>query len=221
MTKLLLLGFTFLLFTSFMPPKESFEGIITYKITCVPKPGSEDFGKHQGDKLGKILKLTLFKNGNFKREFPNSSMLFGIDFHIYTQATNVLYTKMRGNDTIKASDCSKNSLIQKEETEKPEELINGVTCKSYFISGGDSRSKQPTALQYFYPTNKEFIDWKLYTNYNDQFYNKVVFKMQAPFYKLIVDLTKYTLTYELEKIEPKKLSADLLKFPAGKPVKEL
>ena len=219
--KFLLVTTAFFLFTSFMPPKESFEGIITYKISCVPKPGSEEFGKHQGDKFGKSLKLTLFKNGNFKREFLNSSLLFGIDFHIYTQATNALYTKMRSNDTIKASDCSKNPLIQKEETDKQEEIINGVNCKSYFISGADSRSRQPMALHYFYPVDKEFIDWKLYSNYNDLFYNKVVFKMQAPFYKLIVEYTKYTLTYELEKIEAKKLSPDLLKFPAGKPVKEL
>lgn len=204
-----------------MPPKESFEGIITYKITCVSKPGSEEYAKHHGDKLGKSLKLTVFKNGNFKREYSSSSLLFGTDFHIYMQASNVLYTKLRSNDTIKASDCSKNSLIQKEETEKAEEIINGVNCKSYYISGGDSRSKQPTALHYFYPVDKEFIDWKLYANFNDLFYNKVVFKMQAPFYKLIVDLSKYTLTYEIEKIEAKKLSPDLLKFPAGKPVKEL
>ncbi|MEO6305269.1 MAG: hypothetical protein ABIP51_19065, partial [Bacteroidia bacterium] len=117
--------------------------------------------------------------------------------------------------------CSKNTLIQKEETERPNETINGVNCKSYYISGGDSRSKQPTNLQYFYPVDKEFIDWKLYSNFNDLFYNKVVFKMQAPFYKLIMELSKYTLTFELEKIELKKLTEDLIKFPHGKPVKEL
>ena len=45
--------------------------------------------------------------------------------------------------------------------------------------------------------------------------------MQAPFYKLIMELTKYSITFELEKIEAKKLTEDLLQFPKGKPVKEL
>ena len=84
-------------------------------------------------------------------------------------------------------DCSKNTLIQKEETEKPGEIINGVSCKSYYISGGDAKSRQPPNLQFFYPVDKEFIDWKLYANFNDLFYNKVVFKMQAPFYKLMAN----------------------------------
>ena len=52
-------------------------------------------------------------------------------------------------------------------------------------------------------------------------YNKVVFKMQAPFYKLVMELTKYTITFELDKIEAKKLTEDLIQFPKGKPVKEL
>ncbi len=204
-----------------MPPKESFEGIITYKIVFTSKPGNEEYTKHQSQKYGTSLKLTQYKNGNFKREYPSSGLIFGIDFNIYMQSVNRLYTKIRNSDTIKASDCSKNTLIQKEETDKPDETIKGVVCRSYYISGGDARSKQPTSLQYFYPTDKEFVDWKLYANFNDLFYNKVVFKMQAPFYKLIMELSKYTITFELEKIEAKKLTEDPLKFPAGKPVKEL
>ncbi|MDP1800638.1 MAG: hypothetical protein Q8L81_04755 [Bacteroidota bacterium] len=221
MTKLIPFLLTFFLFTSFHPPKENFEGIITYKITFVSKPGNEEYTKHQSQKYGNTLTLTQYKNGNFKREYPSSGMIFGVDFNIYMQSLNRLYTKMRNNDTIKASDCSKNTLIQKEETEKPGETIHGVACKSYYISGGDAKSRQPTTLHYFYPTNKEFIDWKLYANFNDLFYNKVVFKMQAPFYKLVMELTKYTITFELEKIEAKKLSEGLLQFPKGKPVKEL
>lgn len=221
MAKLTLLVLTFFLFTSFMLPKESFEGIISYKIAFTSKPGNEEYTKHQSQKFGNSLKLTLYKNGNFKREYPSSGIIFGVDFNIFMQSLNRLYTKNRNNDTIKASDCSKNTLIQKEETEKPGETINGVSCKSYYISGGDAKSRQPTNLQYFYPVDKEFIDWKLYANFNDLFYNKVVFKMQAPFYKLIVEHTKYTITFDLEKIETKKLSEDLLKFPKGKPVREL
>lgn len=223
MTRIVFIALLFLLFTSFMPPKEkeSFEGVITYKISFVPKPGNEEYTKHQSQKFGKSLILSLYKNGNFKRDYPFSGMLFGTEFSIYTQSLNRLYTKMRTNDTIKASDCAKNTLIQKEETDREDEIINGVTCKSYFISGGDARSKQPTSLHYFYPVNKEFIDWKLYTNFNDLFYNKVVFKMQAPFYKLVMDNTKYSIVFELEKIEPKKLPINILNFPKGKPVKEL
>ncbi|MBL7909597.1 MAG: hypothetical protein JNJ41_00915 [Bacteroidia bacterium] len=221
MPKLITVVLVFLLFTSFNLPKENFEGIITYKITFTPKPGNEEYTKHQSQKYGTTLKLTNFKNGNFKREYPSSGLIFGIDFNIYMQTLNRMYTKMRNNDTIKASDCSKNTLIQKEESEKPGETVHGVACKSYYISGGDAKSRQPTGLHYFYPTDKEFIDWKLYSNFNDLFYNKVVFKMQAPFYKLVMELTKYTITFEVEKIEAKKLTEDLIQFPKGKPVKEL
>ncbi len=223
MIRIVFATLVFLLFTSFMPPKEkeSFEGVITYKITFVPKPGNEEYTKHQSQKFGKTLILSVYRNGNFKREYPFSGMLFGTDFSIYMQQLNRLYTKMRNNDTIKASDCSKNTLIQKEETEKEDEIINGVNCKSYFIAGGDARSKQPTSLHYFYPVGKEFIDWKLYANFNDMFYNKVVFKMQAPYYKLIMESMKYSIVFELEKIEAKKLTPDVLNFPKGKPVKEL
>ncbi|MBA3680724.1 MAG: hypothetical protein H0W73_06110 [Bacteroidetes bacterium] len=223
MIRILFTTLIFLTFTSFMPPKEkeSFEGIITYKITFIPKPGNEEYTKHQSQKFGKSLILSVYKNGNFKREYPFSGMLFGTDFSIYMQQLNRLYTKMRNNDTIKASDCAKNTLIQKEETEKEDAIINGVACKSYFISGGDARSKQPTSLHYFYPVGKEYIDWKLYANFNDMFYNKLVLKMQAPYYKLIMESIKYSVVYELEKIEPKKLTPDVINFPKGKPVKEL
>lgn len=220
-TRLLVLCIVFFLFTGLTHPKESFEGVITYKITFTPKPGNDEFTKHQSQKFGPSLKLYLFKNGNFKREYPNSGLFFGVDFSVYMQSVNRLYTKMRANDTIKASDCAKNSLIQKEEFEKPGETIKGVVCKSYYISGADARSKQPTSLHYFYPVDKEFIDWKLFANYNDFFYNKMIFKMNAPYYKLIMEFGKYFVTYDIEKIEAKKLSEDVLKFPHGKPVREL
>ena len=102
---------------------------------------------------------------------------------------------------IFVSNCIKNSLKLNEEKDLPSEEIYGQTCKSYFISGIEPISGQTVSLTYFYPTDKEYINPALYKNYKDFFYNKVIDKLKSPFYKLIIDMGNYKVTFEVEKIE--------------------
>ena len=44
--------------------------------------------------------------------------------------------------------------------------------------------------------------------------------MKAPFYKLIMDMGKYTVTFEIERIEKSNVSSDITNLPKNIPIKE-
>ncbi len=200
--------------------RDTFEGTITYKITITPKTDDENYNDYQKQKYGDKLKLTIAKNGSFKRDFLTSGQK-GFDFFTYNTSTNKCFTKWRNIDTAYSSSCDENSLTLLSEKDLPSENIYGQLCEGYFISGIDPRGGQPVSLTYFYPEDKEYINPTPYKNYKDFFYNKVIEKMKAPFYKLIMDMGKYTVTFEIEKIESIEVSPDIINLPKNIPIKEI
>ena len=203
---------------SFSPDNESFEGVISYKISFTPKSDNEVYNNYQKQKYGEKLNVYISRNGNFKREFLSSGER-GFDFFIYDASLNKGYTKWRNIDTIYSSDAFKSGLIFINEKDLTSQEINGQTCRGYFISGIDSKGGQPVSLTYYYPEGREFLDPKLYEKYNDFFYNRVIEKMQSPFYKLIMDLGTFTVTYEIESIKSQKLDSNLFSLPKNIPRK--
>jgi hypothetical protein len=199
--------------------QETFEGIITYKISVTTKTDNINYNEYQIQKYGDKLKVYITKDGSFKREFLTSGQK-GFVFFTYNALTNTCYTKWRNIDTIYSSICSINSLSFKEEKDLTNETILGQSCKGYYISGIEPKSNQIVSLSYFYPTENQYINPTLYKNYNDFFYNKVMEKIQAPFYKLKMDMGKYIVNFEIEKIENEVINSDIIELPKNIPVKK-
>jgi hypothetical protein len=200
--------------------QETFEGTITYNISVTTNTDNLTYNDYQKQKYGNKLKICISKDVSFKREFLTSG-LKGFMFFSYDALTNIGFTKWKNIDTIYSSICSDNSLTLLEEKELAEENLLGQSCKGYFISGLDRKGGQLVSLTYFYPLNKEYINPKLYKNYKDFFYNKIIEKTQAPFYKLIMNMGNYIVTYEIEKIENGIVSSEILNLPANIPIKDI
>lgn len=215
MAKQLLIISCIFLFTCSMRTntKESFEGVLTYKITFTPKSTNEKYNEYQRKKYGDTLNLYISENGAFRREYPTSGEM-GFDYYIYSAQENKAYLKWRNQDTLTPFDCSKNTLKLKSETEKPVQTIHGAACKGYCITLVDSNGRPPqvATLTYYYPSNKEYIDPSIYKNHNEFFYNKIMNKIQAPYYKYILDMGRYEIEFELVKIEKKKLDEGMFKI---------
>jgi hypothetical protein len=198
----------------------SFEGIVTYKATVLTNTDNPDYNSYQKQKYGDLVKHSIAKNGSFKREYPHSGAR-GFDFFIYNALTNKAFVKWRNIDTIFATSCAENSLTFISEGTLPAENVIGQLCEGYFIKGIDLKGKQPVSLSYFFPKNKEYINPSLYKRFKEFFYNKVIEKMQAPFYKLIMDMGRYSVTFEVEQIKPGEISTDVVHLPHDFPVKEM
>ncbi len=200
--------------------QETFEGTITYKITVATNTDNVTYNDYQKQKYGDKVKVFISKDGSFKREFLTSGQK-GFVFFSYNALTNKCFTKWKNIDTTYSSNCSENSLNLVEEKDLPSETISGQLCKGYFISGVDPRGGQLVSLTYYYPLDKEYINPTLYKNYKDFFYNKVIEKTKAPFYKLVMDMGKFIVTFEIEKIESGTISPDLISLPTNIPIKEM
>lgn len=200
--------------------KESFEGIITYKVSFIPKTDNVKYNDYQKQKNGEKLKTYILKDGSFKKEYLSSGEK-GFDFVIYNSKTNKIFAKWRNIDTTYTSSCSENNLVLEEEKDLPIEKIYGQECEGYFISGIEPKSGQKIVLKYFYPKNKEYLNPILYKDFKDGFYDKVTEKMKSPFYKMVIEMEKYTLIFEVEKIETTIINPKLLEIPKEIPVKEM
>lgn len=198
----------------------TFEGAITYKVTVTTKTDNPNFNDYQKQNYGDKVKISIAKNGSFKHDFLTSGQN-GFVFFNYNAATNKCFTKWRNIDTTYYASCSENSLTFVSEKDLPSENIYGQLCDGYFISGVDQRGGQLVSLTYFYPKDKEYLNPVLYKEYKDGFYNKVIEKMKAPFYKLIMDIGKYVVTFDIEKIESGTVSSDIIKLPTNVPIKEM
>jgi hypothetical protein len=197
---------------------DTFEGTITYKISVTAKTDNENYNDYQKQKYGDKVKFTIAKNGSFKRDFLTSGQN-GFVFFIYNSTTNKCFTKWRNIDTTYSFNCSENSLTFLSEKDLPGENILGQLCEGYIISGVDPKGGQPVSMTYFYPTDKEYINPTLYKDYKDFFYNKAIEKMKAPYYKLVMDMGKYIVTYDIEKIEESIIDENVINLPTGIPMK--
>ena len=220
MKKIITVTFTIFLFLNSCAQsksKETFEGIITYNISVEVNTDNENYNEYQNQKYGNKLKLYISKDGSFKREFLNSGKK-GFSFFTYNSLTNKSFIKWKNIDTIYSSNCAENVLQLIEEKDISNETIMGIECNGYYISGLEPKSGQIATLTYFYPKDKEYINPSFYKNYNDFFYNKVIEKMKSPFYKLIMEMGKYTVTFTIENIENKIIQEDKFNLPSNIPI---
>ncbi|MBC7425970.1 MAG: hypothetical protein H7321_05495 [Bacteroidia bacterium] len=196
--------------------KESFEGIITYKISVTGFSGDSAYDKDISKRFGKEMKFYITKNGNNKTVYKDAGKM-GYEYSIYNQKENKAYVKLVSFDTLISTDCSKNTLKFYDENNVSNETINNVICKGFYMTGIDSLAKRKVTLTYFYPEKNEFIDPLFYQKYKIYFYDKVIAKIKGPYYKMIMDTGEYQVTYELVNIEKKQLDKSIFDL-SGIPV---
>ena len=188
--------------------RQSFEGIITYNITIISNAKNPEFDEYLKQKYGQKMIFTIDSDGNFRRDYISSGKK-GYEFFMYDVASNTYHSKWRDSKMVHANSCDKNSLTFVEEKSLPREKIYGDSCQGYFISGNLPESNRIASLSYYYKKQKHHINPKIYKNFNDFFFNKVIQKMQSPYYKLIMDLEVYKVIFEVEKIEKKKVNLSI------------
>ncbi len=161
---------------------------------------------------------TYSENGDFKIVYEDSGVK-GYDFTIYNKQQNKIYTKWRNIDTIFSYSASQNSLVLQSEKEGKEIIINGKKCKSFIVCAEEPQSKQEVKLTYYYPIKGVYLNPENYKNYKDFFLDRVISKTKAPFYKIDMNMTKYILIFEIEKIELKEIGQTDLSVPPNIPIK--
>lgn len=196
--------------------KLSFEGIITYKISIISKAKNPEFDEYLNQKYGQKLIFSIDQDGSFRRDYISSGKK-GYEFFIFDAGSNIYYSKWRNSKTIHKNSCFKNSLKFVEEKSLDKEIIFSHTCEGYYISGKLPESTRIASLSYYFRKHhREYINPKLYVNFNDFFFNKVIAKMRSPFYKLIMDLEVYKVIFEIEKIERKPVDKAIFIIPVHK-----
>ncbi|REC64362.1 hypothetical protein DRF65_01965 [Chryseobacterium pennae] len=209
---------TIVLFTfSFLNCQEkqmkSFEGVIKYNITFVSKTDDKEYIKYQKQKFGDKIDLYVYENGSFVKEYSNTGNK-GYQFVLYNPKNQEVCAKWKNLDEVYCTSSLISSTSLLNEKELPSEQILNESCKGYSISMVEPKSGQQISLSYFYPENDLYINPELYSNFKDGFYNIAMQKMKAPYYKFIMDMGKYEIIYEVEKVE--KMRLDKTKIEAIK-----
>lgn len=200
--------------------KEQFEGDLMYSVQVIPNTTNKEYNDYQVQKYGTQLKITYDKSGNIKREYIGSGPN-GLDYFFYLAASNTYYSKWKNIDTLFVDDAGVNMLNKLDEHELANTSILNVSCKGFQISGIEPKTKQKAILSYYYPEDKEFLDPKLYAKYKDFFTNRVMKKMQAPYYKLEMNLSYYVVIFELTKINARSVNATEFELPTDIPISKM
>lgn len=192
---------------------KSFEGVIRYNITFVPKTDNLEYINYQKQKFGEKMNLYIYENGSFIKEYVNTGIK-GYQFVSYDADRQEVCAKWKNLDKAHCSSPLNNNTSLVNQKELPSEQILNENCKGYNISMKEPKSGQQISLSYFYPDNDLYINPELYMNFKDGFYNLAMQKMKAPYYKFIMDMGKYEIIYEVEKVD--KMRLDKTKIEAIK-----
>src|SRR5215831_12275509 len=173
--------FVFIALNSFGQAKHYFEGKITYKLEFDARGGNVTVATFQRS-LGNGVTL-FFKHGNYYHRFDGGIM----EYDMYNQTENKLYTKMRNNDTIFWSDCSlpEDKILGLDSAAKKESIL-GIKCNELTM-----RQKDMTHIQYY---NSDSItinpDWfKNFRKYDQYLVSKKessIYLKEVTFYGALV-----------------------------------
>ena len=214
--RVIFLNVVFLLTTavSIAQKKESFEGIITYKVSTEFKEENFPDQEYFEGKYGDTLKVYYNKNGDLYKKVIGSGE-FGYDFNLYVNKENNYYSKWKSLDTLYYYNVSEETLneISRENGE-----INEKT--SYFTIKGVEPNSGQIITQTFYYTGSPYVKKDLFLNFFDFFTNDFYKLSNSAFQKLELDLGNHTVTYEALKIESKELDNRLFSVPSDLPKKK-
>ncbi|MEM6807033.1 MAG: hypothetical protein AAF696_36870 [Bacteroidota bacterium] len=209
--------YSFLFSTYAGMAQKYFEGIITYEVETKLKYEEHEYNYYFEQKYGDSLKVYIFKDGSFRREYMNSGKL-GLDWQIYNRSNNNYYAKYRSLDTVYYYDTKENVFEFKSFNQLPNRIILGKTCEGLEKVIYEPRAGE-TFISHFYYSGEEALAPNIYDEFKDGYWDQAFKKIQSQVLAFSTE-TPYLLMYsEAVKIEWKKLDKSILKLPEEVPLK--
>lgn len=186
------------LFTQAQP----FEGKITYQNTYKSKVPM--FTDAKVAAMMGTVETYYVKGGDYKAEMNGSLM----QYSIYINKENKLYTKMSNSPTIKWEDAAVNAdSVLKTELHPAALTILGYKCDELIL-----HCKSGTQTYYF--SAKLPVDSKLYVKHKNSNWYTYLAKANAVPLKIIIDNPRIHIESTATTVEPQKLDAAVFKLPA-------
>jgi hypothetical protein len=181
---------------------QQFEGKIIYDTKYKSKSFLVSDAK-LNDMMGNLQEY-YFKDGNYK-SVVNGSMM---EWQMYVQKENKLYTKAGGGNTIYWSDASKNpDEVISFEINKNVTRILGYKCDELIL-----KCKSGTQKYYFSSDLK--VDEKLFEKHLFGNWSEYIKHSKSLPLKVIVETGQFTLVQLATEVKPQKISSDIFEIPA-------
>jgi hypothetical protein len=202
MKKLLTLFIVFAL-TMSMSFAQSFEGKIFYTNAYKSKiPNVND--QQLTDMMGASQEY-LMKGGDYKA-ISNGSL---IQWQLYVNKDNKIYSKMTSSPAALWTDCSENpDEVLKSELNKGVVEILGYKCDELVLTC-------KTGVQKYYFSSKLPIDSKLYEKHKFGNWAAFLAKANAVPLKIFIDNQQFTIESVATDVKPMAIDSKLLELPAG------
>ena len=209
---------TGLIFCSFHPNvKETFEGTIHYKVT-ITSDINAPYARYQQQKYGDIQILSIDKNGNMKKKYPNSGEN-GIEVVTYIQKENKNYYKKRNSDTLYVTECDKPiEKLQKVEIGQGGTVLKHL-CSVVLIESivTTPAGEVPWTMEYWCTENLQ-VDPDLFENYLDGHWNVVTSKCAGIYLKMVIKNRGVYSTFEATRIKSEKLNKNHFQINKNSPI---
>jgi hypothetical protein len=192
------------LFTMALPCfSQSFEGKITYQNTFkskIPNVTDEQFSAMMGEKQEYIL-----KGGNYK-SIMNGTMM---QWQLYLQKDNKLYSKMAGSDIIFYNDGAVNKdEVIKAEINKGVADILGYKCDELVLTC-------KSGIQKFYYNSAIKVDGALFKDHKFGNWSEVLSRINAMPLKISMDSPQFSLESVALDVKKEKVDDAIFALPAG------
>ena len=193
-----------LVFVSLITSAQTFEGKVIFKNSFKSKsPQVSD------QQLGAMLGVNheyMIKGGNYK----NVTDGIFLQWQIYSNKDNKLYSKTAGKDAVLFNDCNENpDEVIKAEINRNVTKLLGHPCDELVLTCKSGVQK------YYYSPGVVKIDPAEYKKHKFGNWSEVISRTNALPLKMIIDNAQFTLETEAVEIVPMKLDDELFTLPAG------
>gem|GEM_PF-260143 len=183
-------------------PTPPFEGKFVY--TNKYKSKLSNMSNEQFTAMMGTTQEYYIKGGNYK-SVTNGTL---VQWQLYTNKDNKLYTKMSNSAAILWNDAAVNlDVIIKSEINKGVVELWGHKCDELVLTC-------KSGVQKYYYNDKIKVDPKLYANHKFANWNQVMAITKALPYKIIIDNVQFSLESVATQILPSKLDNSLFALPA-------
>jgi len=207
--KNIIIVLSLILFNSKIVAQKSFEGSIKFKTEI--SADDINFKQKLDKKYGDSLMVLYSKNGNFKRQYLNSSNT-GNDIQIYDPKKGVIFTKNKNSQTINEGDVKINSIVKLISKKKiNNETIMNLDCECFEYIGL-SKYNQNVILNYCFSNKTPQINYILFEKHNDFFLNEYFQTSQRPYLKFSIETEKFKIVQTATKILEEEIDSKIFEI---------
>jgi hypothetical protein len=189
--------------TCFFATAQFFEGKVVYHNTFKSKTAT--LTDDQMTSMMGAVQNWYIKDGEYKSE-TNGTV---VQWQLYVNADNKLYTKMASSETILWNDCVTNDdQVISAEINKDVATILGYRCNELVLTC-------KSGIQKYYFTSKLPVDTKLYANHQYGNWYSYLQKANAVPLKMIVDNAQLTMESVATEVKPLQLDKSMFTLPAN------